>query len=337
MVFGKKKGAILEIEDWEANYIKNKIKNINFKFYSQKISDIDLKQIKDVEVLGVFIYSYVNSQMLDSLPKLKLILTMSTGFDHIDVQECKKRNIKVCNVPYYGENTVAEHTFALLLAISRKIIKSHEKVIKGDFSLQDLRGFDLKSKTLGVIGTGHIGMHVIRMAKGFELNILAYDKFENKVLASQMGFKYVDLKDLLKNSDIISLHVPYNKETHHILDKNAFNQTKKGVIILNTARGALIDTDALIEALDKKIVSYAGLDVLEGEKDILEEKQLLSKHFIKEQMKKMLENHLLFQRDNVIITPHNAFNSTQALQRILDTTIENIEGFYKKETKNEVR
>lgn len=337
MIFGKKRGAIFEIEDWEANYIKNKIKNINFKFYSQKISDIDLKQIKDVETLGVFIYSYVNSQVLDSLPKLKLIVTMSTGFDHIDVQECKKRNIKVCNVPYYGENTVAEHTFALLLAISRKIIKSHEKVLKGDFSLQDLRGFDLKSKTLGVIGTGHIGMHVIRMAKGFELNILAFDKFENQALASQMGFKYVELKDLLKNSDIISLHVPYSKETHHILDKITFSQVKKGVIILNTARGTLIDTDALIEALDKKIVSYAGLDVLEGEKDILEEKQLLSKHFKEEQMKKMLENHLLFQRDNVIITPHNAFNSTQALQRILDTTIENIQGFYKKEIKNEVR
>ena len=333
----KKRGAIFEIEDWEADYIKNNIKNINFKFYNQKISDIELKQIKDVEVLGVFIYSFVNSQILDSLPKLKLIVTMSTGFDHIDMQECKKRNIKVCNVPYYGENTVAEHTFALLLAISRKIIKSHEKVLKGDFNLKDIRGFDLKSKTLGVIGTGHIGMHVIRMAKAFELNILAYDKLPNQGLASQMGFKYVELKNLLKDSDIISLHIPYNKETHHILDKNAFSQVKKGVIILNTARGALIDTDALVEALEKNIVSYAGLDVLEGEKDILEEKQLLSKHFEEEQMKKMLENHILLQRENILITPHNAFNSTEALQRILDTTIESIQGFYKKEIKNEVR
>src|SRR3989344_256715 len=220
----KKRGAIFEIEDWEADYIKNNIKNINFKFYNQKISDIELKQIKDVEVLGVFIYSFVNSQILDSLPKLKLIVTMSTGFDHIDMQECKKRNIKVCNVPYYGENTVAEHTFALLLAISRKIIKSHEKVLKGDFNLKDIRGFDLKSKTFGIIGTGHIGMHVIRMAKAFELNILAYDKLPNQGLASQMGFKYVELKNLFKDSDIISLHIPYSKETHHILDKNAFSQ-----------------------------------------------------------------------------------------------------------------
>mgnify|MGYP001561558780 CR=1 FL=1 len=333
----KKRGAFFEIEDWETEYIKQRLIKFNFKFYKEKISDVDLKQIQDVEILGVFIYSFVNKEILDKLPKLKLVITMSTGFDHINIEECKKRNIKVCNVPYYGENTVAEHTFALLLAISRKITKSYERTSKGSFNLEGLRGFDLKGKIIGIVGTGHIGIHVIRMAKGFEMNVIAYDKFRNEDLAKKLDFKYLELKDLLSKSDIITLHVPYNKETHHMINKESFSLMKKGVILINTARGAIIDTDALVQALDSGIIGYAGLDVLEGEKDILEEKQLLSKNFDQEQMKKMLESHILLQKENVLITPHNAFNSTEALQRILDTTIENINNFYSGKIQNEVR
>ncbi len=144
---------------------------------------------------------------------------MSTGFDHIDLAECRKRKIKVANVPYYGENTVAEHTFALILSLSRNIHRAYIRALRGDHSIEGLKGFDLKGKTLGVIGAGHIGLHVIRIAKSFGMNVLAYDTRENRFLAEVLDFQYVPLEFLLKKSDIITLHVPYNKNTHHLSER----------------------------------------------------------------------------------------------------------------------
>jgi len=271
------------------------------------------------------------------MPNLKLATTMSTGFDHIDIKECKKKKITACNVPTYGANTVAEHNFGLILTITRKIGEAVERTKKGNFTLDGLKGYDLKDKTIGVVGCGNIGKHVVRIAKGFEMNVLVSDVKKNPKLAKKMGFSYVTLPQLLKNSDIISLNTPYNKSTHHMINSKTIKQIKKGAIIVNTARGGLIDTPALIKALDAGIVSAVGLDVLEGECFIKEEKQLLHSKFTKTcDLKTILRNHVLLKKKNVYITPHNAFNSKEALYRILDTTIDNILAFLKKKPINKV-
>jgi D-lactate dehydrogenase len=328
--------AFYEMENWEVNYLKKALKKHKLVFSKNKLSKKNA--VKDAEVLAVFIYSKVDKEVLDMMPKLKLVTTMSTGFDHIDLKECKKRKIKVCNVPTYGENTVAEHTFALILNISRKLCESFQKTRAGDFRLNGLRGFDLKDRVIGIVGCGNIGQHVARMAKGFEMNILVFDVNKDKKLAKKIGFKYVSLATLLKKSDIITLHVPENKFTHHMIDAKAFTQMKKGVVLINTARGGVIDTNALLKALNNKKVAYAGLDVLEGECYIKEERELLHPDFSKLcDLKTVLQNNILLRKPNVHITPHNAFNSREALLRILDTTVDNISGFSRKKYVNIVK
>lgn len=330
--------SFFEIEDWEREFIKNTIKGNNLFFSKDKLTEKNVSKVKDTEVLAVFIYSKINKNILDKLPKLKLITTMSTGFDHIDLEECRKRKITVCNVPTYGENTVAEHTFALILAISRKIPESIENTRKGDFRLTGLRGFDLKGRTIGIVGCGNIGKHVARIAKGFEMNVLVYDINKDLKLAKELGFSYASLEKLLKNSDIITLHVPDNKFTHHMINQKALKICKKGAVLINTARGGLIDTDALIPAFKNRVIRYAGLDVLEEECLLKEEKELLHPEFMKAcDLKNVLQNNILLRKPNVYITPHNAFNSKEALQRILDVTIKNIQGFLKKKSVNIIK
>ena len=329
--------AFFEIEDWEKKYLIEKLKNYELIFSKDVLNKKTLKLAESADIISVFIYSNVSRDILLKLKKVKAISTRSTGYDHIDIKECKKRKIKVLNVPFYGENTVAEHTFALILSLSRKIHKSYERTIRGDFSLEGLRGFDLKNKTIGIIGLGHIGKHVARIANGFEMNILAYDIIRDKKLAKKLNIVYTSLNDLLKNSDIITLHCPYNKPTHHIINSKNIKKIKKTGIIINTARGANIETEALVKALSRKEIAGAALDVLEEESIIKEEIQLLSKVFSKQNLQKVLENHLLLTFDNVIITPHNAFNSKEALQRIIDVTIENILCFNNKKDKNIVK
>ncbi len=334
----KYKIAFFELEDWEKPIIADRLKGHNIKSSSGELNKNNLPKIKDIDVLSIFIYSKITKEILDRLPKLKLIATRSTGYDHIDIVGCKKRNIKIANVPTYGENTVAEHTFALILSLSRKIHKSYERTVRGDFTLDGLRGFDLKGKTIGVIGTGNIGRHVLRIAKGFEMNILASDVKQDKKLAKKLGFKYVSLDYLLANSDIITLHVPYMKATHHLINKDNIKKIKKSAMLINTARGGIVETEALVQALDKGILSAAGLDVLEEEFFIKEETQLLSKQFPATcDLKTLLQNHILLKRDNVLITPHNAFNSNEALMRILDTTLANIKAFASKKELNIIK
>jgi D-lactate dehydrogenase len=260
-----------------------------------------------------------------------MICTRSAGFDHIDLMECKKRKIAVYNVPCYGENTVAEYTLGLILMASRKLLAASERAKSGNFNFEGLIGFDLKDKTLGVIGTGKIGKHVIRMAKGFEMNILAFDKFKSSKEA-----KYVSLNELLAKSDIITLHAPYCKETHHLINRKNLKQIKKGAVLINTSRGGLVETESLVEGLNKNIFSFVAIDVIEGEPLIKEEKELLSKHFDKKTIEILLENHILMEDPRVIITPHTAFYSKEALERINDTTFKNIELFLKNKSENRI-
>ena len=316
--------AFFEIAEWEIDYLKEKLKGNELLFFNDSLSEDNIKTIEDVDVISVFIGSKVDNKVLKELKKLKAVVTRSTGFDHIDINACKKRKVKILNVPEYGSNTVAEHTFALILALSRRIHKSYERTVRGDFSLDGLKGWDLKNKTLGVIGVGSIGEHVVRIARGFDMKVLAYDVNKNQKLARKLKFNYVPLRKLLKDSDIVSLHCPYNKKTHNLLNRKNMNLMKENAIIVNTARGALINTRALVEVLSHKKLGGAALDVLEEEGLVKEEAQLLSKKYEKEDLEKLIENHILLTFDNVIITPHNAFNSQEALQRILETTVDNI-------------
>ncbi len=202
----KQKIAFFEIENWEIPYLKKELKQHKLYFFEDALDEKNLGKIKDVDIISVFIYSNVNKKILSKLKNLKLITTRSTGFDHIDLKECRKKKINVCNVPYYGENTVAEHTFALILNLTRKIHKAWERTRRLDFSIEGLRGIDLRTRTLGVIGVGSIGKHVVRIANGFEMNVIAYDVFKDKKLQKELNFKYVNFDYLLKNSDIITLH-----------------------------------------------------------------------------------------------------------------------------------
>jgi D-lactate dehydrogenase len=328
--------GVFEAKGWQQKYLQERLKKHKLIFVKSEINKRNVEKVKDCEGLIVFIGSKIDKEILSKLPKLKFVTTMSTGFDHIDVQECKRRGVKASNVPFYGENTVAEHTFALILALSRNVHKGIERTKKNDFSLEGLKGFDLKDKTLGVIGPGHIGQNVIRMALGFDMNVIAYGVEKDKELARRVGFKFVDLDKLFKESDIITIHVPLNPGTEHLIDKKAIRKMKKGVFIINTARGGIIDTTALLTGLDTGRVAGAALDVLEGEEDIKHEEELLKQDLSSREMKILIENHVLLKEKNVIVTPHMAFFTKEALERILDTTIENVNALSRNKTKNSV-
>ncbi|TXH01274.1 MAG: hydroxyacid dehydrogenase [Candidatus Moraniibacteriota bacterium] len=317
--------AFFEIQKWEEESLKKRFEGHQLSFFERTIEAGDLETLQECEVLSVFIYSQVTAEVIEKLSKLKLIVTRSTGFDHINIEAAKAKNIIVSNVPSYGENTVAEHTFALILALSRNVHKSHVRRLTGDFAIEGLQGFDLKGKTLGVIGAGKIGLHVIKIAKGFGMEVLAYDAFENRFLSEVLDFQYVPLHQLLERADIISLHTPYTKETHHLINQQNINLLKHGSILINTARGELVETDALISGLDQGILAGVGLDVLEGELLVREEKELLEGHTNSDELQTLAKDHALLSRDNVVYTPHIAFYSREALERILSTTIDNIE------------
>ncbi|MCD6134954.1 MAG: hydroxyacid dehydrogenase [Candidatus Omnitrophica bacterium] len=329
-----KKVVFFEIKGWEKKYIRRRLKGFKVDFFAAPLGEDNVEFCQTADIVSVFIYSRLSAKVLSKLKKLKFIATRSTGFDHIDIKEAKKRKILVANVPFYGENTVAEHTFALILSLSRNVHKSYLRTLRSDFSIEGLRGFDLKGRTIGVVGAGHIGMHVIRIAKGFGMEVLAYDLYKNTFLEEVLGFQYTSLEEILKKSDIISLHLPYNQHTHYIINKKNINLIKRGAIIINTSRGCLIETEALIEALDRGILSGAGLDVLEGEELIKEEKQLLYDRKKLEVWGDLVKSHILLSKDNVVFTPHIAFYSQEALERILDTTVDNIVAFSRTQPQN---
>jgi len=287
-----------------------------------------LPDAKQCEILSVFINSRLDEGTLRDLPNLKLIATRSTGYDHIDLNYCRAHGISVSNVPVYGDNTVAEHTFALILALSRKVIQSHSRARSGDFSPAGLQGFDLRARTLGVVGTGHIGVHVIRIARGFMMKVIALDTHPDKRLADALDFDYVDsLDELLAASDIVTLHAPLLPSTQHMINSHTISRMKRGALLINTARGGLVDTECLLAALESGHCAGAGLDVFENEALIKEERQLLSEDYNLEELRTAVKNLVLLRHENVVVTPHIGFNSAEALERILSTTVQNIQSF----------
>ncbi|MBN1608078.1 MAG: hydroxyacid dehydrogenase [Polyangiaceae bacterium] len=286
------------------------------------------ERCRQVEVLSPFITSPVGPDELEQLPALRLICTRSTGFDHIDLAAVHARGICVCNVPVYGDNTVAEHTFALILSLSRRLRRTYDRVGHDELRVSDLEGFDLRGKTLGIIGTGHIGLRVAQIARGFSMRVVAYDPYEQPLLADVVGFSYLGFDSVLGEADIVTLHCPYRQETHHLLDTSAFAAMKRGALLINTARGGLVDTSALVDALHSGRIGGAGLDVLEHESMILDEDHARAGLMDMESMRATVLNHHLLSRDNVVFTPHVGFNSREANERIFLTTAESIGAFY---------
>ncbi len=324
--------AFFEIEDWETDYIKERLAGFELFFNKEKLNKDNLPQQKDFDIISVFVGSEIKKEVIDALPNLKLIATRSTGFDHIDAVYAKEKGIKTAYIPGYGDNTVAEFAFALILGLSRKIFEAYDRIKeKGQFDFEGLRGFDLNGKIIGIVGTGRIGRFMVKIAKGFGMNVLAFDAYPNQKMAEELGFKYVPLDELLTNSDIVSLHVPYNESTHHLINANNILKIKKGALLINTARGPLVETEALVRALNDGRLGGYGADVLEEEGVIKDERQfLLSGGLEGHNLKAVLADHVLIDMPNVVITPHTAFNTKEALQRILDTDIENIKMFIEK-------
>ena len=299
-----------EVEDQDKKHV---LKNFpKAQIFKKPLSDKLVKKCKNAEILCGMIYSDFSGKNLSKLPNLKLVVTRSVGYDHVDLKWCEKNNIPVCNVPDYGSHVIAEHVFALLLASIRHVLEGEERTEKDKFFWKGLRGIALKGKTLGVIGTGKIGMHVCRIASlGFLMDVIAYDPYPNKDKAMEYHFKYVkSLNDIWKKSDIITLHVPLFPKTKHMINAKTIAKMKDGVVLINTARGGLIDTKALVKAIKAGKFRDVALDVLEHEDNIKKNDEIL---------------HL----PGVIITPHIAFYADDSVDKMYEEGIGSIKRFLK--------
>ncbi|MBM3231425.1 phosphoglycerate dehydrogenase [Candidatus Peregrinibacteria bacterium] len=269
------------------------------------------------EVISTFLGVKFDAALLAKLPKLRLLCTRSVGCDHIDIFACKSRGITVCTVPDYGSHVIAEHVFALLLSKLRHIPEADRKVESGEFDYHGLRGISLRGKTIGIVGTGKIGRRAAQIARGFGMNILAVDRCRTVELEQDFGVRYVEMQELLQTSDIITLHVPSLKETHHMIDAKAFSAMKDGVVLVNTARGDLIDSGALLKALQSGKVRYALLDVLEHERNFAEHKDLIG-------------------HPNVVVTPHIAFYAEESMTNMYEDCFHSIDQWQRGETPEHV-
>ena len=329
--------AFCELEGWEMPYIGKFVEENNLELVCFSNETIDKVEIPDdVEILSVFIYSKITKDVIDSLPDLKLIATRSTGFDHIDVAYANSKGITVCNVPSYGEESVSEYAIMLMLALARKLRETIDNVEKGVYKTSNLRGIELAGKTLGVIGTGRIGARTALLAKCFGMDVVCYDARQNQTLIDA-GIKYLDFNELLSVSDFITLHVPYLPSTHHLINMDNIKLFKKGSFLINTSRGKVVETESVIYGLKQKILAGAAIDTFESEEVVMEEHLLWDENLSAETLKKALEINYLLKHPNVIITPHNAYNTKEGLQRILNTTFENIQSFLKNQSKNVVK
>ncbi len=301
----------------------------------------------DAAVVSIYIRSRIDRAFLDAHPGIRLVATRSNGVDHIDIEECRRRGVVVSTAHGAESNTVAEHTFALILALARRLDEVRQANRQPHFYYDRLRSFDLKDRTLGVIGAGRIGLRTMHIALAFGMKVIAYDPNHVSVMAETLGVRYVDFEELLRQSHVISVHAPLTDVTLHLLDSAAFAKCRPGVIVINTARGGIIDTKALIEALDSGIIAGAGLDVLEDESVMRKEgTKIIADQIIARlhsdaphgeaytrdperirELQSLTENARLISRPNVVFTPHVAFNSVEAIERINMMTVENIQAF----------
>lgn len=293
----------------------------------------------EAEVISVFVTSTISREVIEAMPKLKLIALRSTGFNNVDFSATKEHGITVVNVPTYGNETVAEYAFAMLLALTRKIQKVLETE-NNNFEPNELTGTDLKGKVFGSLGTGNIGQKSLQIAKGFDMETIAFDAFPKEGLDEQLGFKYVTLDELLQRADVVSLHVPLLPSTQHIMSREQLEKMKQGAILINTARGELVETKALVELLENGHLGGAAIDVVEGEEllNLDDEVDILfGKTNSRGTLKHSVEIDILKKMPNVIISPHNAYNTAGAIGRINHTTAKNIIDFWYGQTPNLVK
>ena len=295
---------------------------IDIKFFETKLTQDTVDLAKGYDAVCVFVNDTVDAQVIDSLEEfgVSVVALRCAGFNNVDIKYAHGK-VHVLRVPAYSPYAVAEHAIAMLLTSVRRIHKAYIRSRDFNFSLNGLTGFDLHGKTVGVIGTGKIGRIFIGICLGFGMKVLAYDKFPSEELDNGDTVKYCTLDYVMKNSDIISLHCPLTDETYHIIDENALEQCKKGVVIINTSRGALVDAEALLNGIKARKVGAACLDVYEEESDL----------FFEDKSGHILEDDTLarlISMPNVIVTSHQAFLTEDALENIAETTVNNIVGFF---------
>lgn len=296
--------------------------DLKFKYFEAKLNEDTVDLAQGYDAVCVFVNDVVDAPVIDRLVELgvKVLALRCAGFNNVDMKHAHGK-IHVLRVPAYSPYAVAEHAMALLLTEVRRIHKAYIRTKDFNFSLSGLTGFDLYGKTVGVVGTGRIGQVFINICRGFGMKVLAYDKFPAPGLDNGDTIKYVEMDELLANSDIISLHCPLTDDTYHIIDEDALEKCKPGVVLLNTSRGALVDAEALLEGIKSRKVGAACLDVYEEEADLFFEDN--SGHIIEDDVLARL-----ISMPNVIVTSHQAFLTEEALANIAETTVKNIVGFF---------
>lgn len=329
-----------DVQDDEKEFLnKNNDGLYDYYLTSNSLNDLSVlpSEYADAEIISVFTTSRVGRDVLEQFSNLKLIALRSVGFNHIDLDYCIEKGITVENTPNYGNKSVAEFALALLLDVCRKVTKSYIQYKEAQVDVQGLIGWELGGKTVGIIGLGAIGKEFARLAYGFDMRILGVDLNEKNELVDKYKVEYTDFDTLLSESDFISLHTPLTKNNYHMFDESAFKKMKPSSVLINTARGELIDTSALFNALSKKEIAGAGLDVLESEETISDVDYLIDINRLNEcALKHTILNTRLQQLPNVIITPHIAYNTKEAIHRILNTTMSNIKSYLEGVVQNDV-
>lgn len=290
-------------------------------YFESRLTSETSSLAQGFEGVCAFVNDQVDEAVLRDLAEggTKLIALRSAGFNHVDVKAARQLGLEVVRVPAYSPYAVAEHTLALILALNRKTHRAYNRVREGNFSLEGLQGFDMHGRTVGIIGTGKIGAIFARIMSGFGCKLLAFDPYPDEE-CRKMGVEYVDFDELLSRSHIISLHCPLTPQTHHLIDEEALGKMRKGVMLINTSRGGLVDTRAVIRGLKEEVIGYVGLDVYEEEEDL----------FFEDLSSRVLQDDVfarLLTFSNVIITGHQGFFTGEALQNIAETTLSNISAF----------
>ncbi len=313
-----KKIAFFDAKSYDINSFNNINKEYEIHYFESKLNENTVVLAKGMDAVCVFVNDDVNKNVIDKLNEygIHLIALRCAGFNNVDIKEAHKK-VHVVRVPAYSPYAVAEHSMALLLSLNRKTHKAYLRTREFNFNIQGLTGFDLYNKTVGVIGTGKIGLAFINICKGFGMKVIAYDPYPR----TDLDIEYVSLEEMFKQSDIISLHCPLTKETTHIINDETIKMMKDGVVIINTSRGGLVDSQALLSGLRSKKIQSAGLDVYEEEANLFFEDN--SNVIIKDDILS-----LLISLPNVIITSHQGYLTKEALDNIAQTTLKSLDDYF---------
>ncbi|TRZ43757.1 2-hydroxyacid dehydrogenase [Robertkochia solimangrovi] len=326
--------AVFSTKSFDREFFERSNKNftdIHLKFFDVPLNTDTAKLTKGYEGICVFVNDQLNAETIALLKEndVKLIALRCAGFNNVDLKAAEEHGLKVVRVPAYSPQAVAEHALALIMTLNRKTHKAYNRVREGNFSLERLIGFDVHNRTVGVIGTGKIGMHFCKIMQGLGCRVIAYDKYPSDTVKG-MGIPYVTLDELFAQANIISLHCPLTEETEHLINEVSLSKLKKGTMLINTSRGALIDTTCAIEALKSGQLGYLGIDVYEQEEQLFFRD--LSESIIKDD-----QIMRLISFPNVLITAHQGFLTNEALEQIAIVTLTNIEQFSKgQKLENEV-